>query len=71
MSIAFFSVQGIGLTSLDPTWQAQAASAGVETAKTLFSKKVKLVKVNVKAGYQVLLRDGRQKQATVQINSNN
>ncbi|WP_235894437.1 conjugative transposon protein TraM [Flavobacterium zepuense] len=61
------SVQGIGLTSLDPTWQAQAASAGVETAKTLFSKKVKLIKVTVKAGYQVLLRDGKQKQATIEV----
>ncbi|TRW24225.1 conjugative transposon protein TraM [Flavobacterium zepuense] len=61
------SVQGIGLTSLDPTWQAQAASAGVETAKTLFSKKVKLIKVTVKAGYQVLLRDGKQKQATIEL----
>ena len=61
------SVQGIGLTSLDPTWQAQAASAGVETAKTLFSKKVKLIKVTVKAGYKVLLRDGKQKQATIEL----
>ncbi|MXN91169.1 conjugative transposon protein TraM [Flavobacterium sp. Sd200] len=60
------SVQGIGLSSLDPTWQGQAASAGIETAKTLFSKKVKLVKVTVKAGYQVLLRDSKQQQATVQ-----
>ncbi|OKS85682.1 conjugative transposon protein TraM [Mucilaginibacter polytrichastri] len=65
------NVQGIGITSLDATWQGQAASAGIETAKTLFSKKVKLVKVNVKAGYQVLLRDARQKQATVQITNNN
>lgn len=62
------SVQGIGLTSLDPTWQGQAATAGIETAKTLFSKKVKLVKVTVKAGYQVLLRDARQQQASVQLN---
>ncbi|RZK37223.1 MAG: conjugative transposon protein TraM [Pedobacter sp.] len=65
------NVQGIGLTSLDPTWQAQAASAGIETAKTLFSKKVKLIKVTVKAGYQVLLRDGRQKQATIEFSNNN
>ena len=56
------SVQGIGLTSLDPSWQAQAAAAGIETAKTLFSKKVKLIKVTVKAGYRVLLRDEKQKQ---------
>jgi len=41
---------------------AQAASAGIETARDLISKKVKLVKVTVKAGYQVLLRDEKQKQ---------
>lgn len=56
------SMQTIGMTSLDPSWGAQAASAGIEAAKTLFSKKVKLVKVTVKAGYQVLLRDEKQKQ---------
>ena len=44
------SMQTIGLTSLDPSWGAQAASAGIEAAKTLFSRKVKLIKVTVKAG---------------------
>lgn len=57
------SMQAIGLTSLDPSWQAQAAGAGIEAAKTLFSRKVKLVKVTVKAGYQVLLRDEKQMQS--------
>ena len=60
------SVQNIGVSSLDPSWGAQAASAGIETAKTLFSKKVKLVKVTVKAGYQVLLRDTKLQQAKAQ-----
>jgi len=54
------SMQAIGLTSLDPSWGAQATSAGIEAAKTLFSKKVKLIKVTVKAGYQVLLYDEKQ-----------
>lgn len=54
------SLQTLGLTSLDPSWQAQAAGAGVEVAKSLISKKVKLIKVTVKAGYQVLLRDEKQ-----------
>lgn len=57
------SIQTIGLTSLDPSWQAQAAGAGIEAAKTLFSRKVKLIKVTLKAGYQVLLRDEKQKQS--------
>lgn len=56
------SIQTIGLSSLDPSWGAQAATAGVQAAKTLLSRKVKLVKVTVKAGYQVLLRDEKQKQ---------
>lgn len=57
------SMQTIGLTSLDPSWQAQAAGAGIEAAKTLVTRKVKLVKVTVKSGYQVLLRDEKQKQS--------
>lgn len=56
------SLQNIGITSVDPSWQMQAAGAGVEAAKTLFSKKVKLVRVTVKAGYRVLLRDDKQRQ---------
>lgn len=58
------SMQTIGLTSLDQSWGAQAASAGIEAAKTLLSKKVKLIKVTVKAGYQVLLHDEKQKQSS-------
>ncbi len=48
--------QGISLSPLDPSLSAQAANAGLEMAKTLFSKKSKLIKVSVKAGYQVLLQ---------------
>ncbi|MBX2948004.1 MAG: conjugative transposon protein TraM [Crocinitomicaceae bacterium] len=54
-------LQGLSLSSLDPSWGAQAAGAGVEVVKGLFSKTAKLIKVKVKAGYQVLLRDGKQK----------
>ena len=56
------AIQGIGLTTLDPSFGAQAASAGIEAVGNLISKKVKLIKVTVKAGYQVLLRDEKQKQ---------
>lgn len=55
-------MQNIGFNSLDPTIGMQAASVGVEAVKSLFSKKVKLVRVTVKAGYQVLLKDEKQKQ---------
>ncbi len=51
------SVQSLGVTTLDDSWSSQAVGAGIEASKTLFSKKVKLVKVSVKAGYQVLLYD--------------
>jgi conjugative transposon TraM protein len=55
------SLQGLGLTSLDPTIGMQAASAGIEVTKNLLSKRVKLVKVMLKAGYQVLLKDNNNK----------
>lgn len=49
------AVQSIGLNTLDPSIGAQAASAGIEAARSLISKKVKLIKVTVKEGYQILL----------------
>ncbi|WP_281225410.1 conjugative transposon protein TraM [Flavobacterium aquiphilum] len=55
------SIQSLGLSGLDDSWKAQAAELGIEAAKSLVSKKVKLVKVVVKAGYQVLLYDEKQK----------
>jgi len=57
------SIQNLGFTTYDPSLGAQAASAGIAAAKTLFSRKVRLVKVTVKAGYRVLLRDEKQKQS--------
>ncbi|MGF7232002.1 conjugative transposon protein TraM, partial [Arachidicoccus sp.] len=51
------AIQSIGLSSLNPSVSAEAAAAGIETAKSLLSKKVKLVRVELKAGYQVLLFD--------------
>lgn len=56
------AMQGVSLNSYDSSWEVQAASVGIETAKNLFSKKVKLIKVTVKAGYQILLQDQKQQQ---------
>lgn len=56
------AVNSVDVTTLDPSLAAQATSAGIQAAKTLISKKVKLIKVTVKAGYQVLLKDNSQKQ---------
>lgn len=50
-------LQLMELTSMDPSFKAQAAATGINAAKSLLSKKVKQVKVLVKAGYKVLLRD--------------
>ncbi len=55
------AIQSIGLSSLNPSVSAQAAAAGIETAKKFLSKKVKLVHVTLKAGYQVLLFDENTK----------
>jgi conjugative transposon TraM protein len=44
-------------TTIDPSLGAQAASASIEAAKSLFTKKVKLIKMTVRAGYKVFLKD--------------
>jgi conjugative transposon TraM protein len=51
------SLQLMELSSMDPSLKAQAAAAGVSTVKNLLSRKVKQVKVIVKAGYKVLLKN--------------
>jgi hypothetical protein len=51
--------EGIGsldVMSVDGSLGAQAANAGVQAARTLLSRKVRLVRVTVPAGYRVLLR---------------
>ena len=54
------AIQGMNIATLDPSIGAQAASAGIQAAKSLIGKKTKLVKVTIKAGYRVLLRDENQ-----------
>jgi conjugative transposon TraM protein len=51
------SLQLMELSSFDPSLKAQATAAGINTVKSLLSRKVKQVKVMVKAGYKVLLKD--------------
>ncbi|WP_406843511.1 conjugative transposon protein TraM [Flavobacterium soyae] len=55
------SLQSLGLNGVSDSWGVQAAEMGIEAAKSLMSKKIKLIKVVVKAGYQVLLYDEKQK----------
>lgn len=54
------AAQGMGVSTLSPSLEVQAASLGVEAARNLFAKKTKLVRATVKAGYQVMLRDEKQ-----------
>jgi conjugative transposon TraM protein len=50
-------MQGVQFMSLNPSIGAQAAAAGLQAAKGFFGRKVKTIRVTVKAGYKVLLRD--------------
>lgn len=54
-------LQTMQLAALDPSLAGQVTAAGIGTIKNLISKKVKLVKVMVKAGYKVLLVDKSQR----------
>lgn len=56
------SLQDIELLSPEPSLKVKAATAGIQAAKGLLSKKIKLVKVTVKAGHKVLLQDGNKQE---------
>jgi hypothetical protein len=49
-------VQGMEFMSMDPSITAQLAGAGLNTAKGLFSKKVRRIKAKLKDGHPLLLR---------------
>ncbi|MFD2164520.1 conjugative transposon protein TraM [Paradesertivirga mongoliensis] len=55
------AIQSLQIMTMDPSVSAQVAGAGIQAAKGLFSRKVKQVRVKVKAGYQLLLRDNNQR----------
>jgi hypothetical protein len=50
-------VNSLNLMTLDPSLGAQAAGAGIQAAKSFLGRKVRQVRVTVRAGYQVLLRN--------------
>jgi conjugative transposon TraM protein len=54
------AINDIQLNTLDPSLEVQAASAGIEAAKGMLSKKARLIQVTVKAGYKVFLKDKNQ-----------
>jgi conjugative transposon TraM protein len=55
------ALSGVGLNGLDQGIGMQAATAGIEFSKSLIGKKIKLIKIFLKAGYRVLLKDDQEK----------
>jgi hypothetical protein len=53
-------VQNMDVMSFDPSMTAQLTTAGINTAKGLFGKKVKRVKGKLKDGHTLLLRDNQE-----------
>lgn len=53
------AVRGVNLMGLDGSLGAQVASAGIDAAKSLVSRKVSRIKVRLKAGQAVLLRNNK------------
>jgi hypothetical protein len=54
-------VNGLNVLPYSSSLGASAAEAGVQAAKTFIGRKVRLVRVSVRAGYQVLLRNKQDK----------
>ncbi|MDF2191373.1 conjugative transposon protein TraM [Paraflavitalea sp. CAU 1676] len=50
------SIQSIGIGSLDPGLAGQAVSAGIQGAKSLFTRKATMVRATAKAGHLVYLQ---------------
>lgn len=53
------AMQGMQFLSMDQSIGVQAAGAGIDAAKSLLSKKVRKVRVPLKAGFKVLLRNNQ------------
>jgi hypothetical protein len=53
------AISGLGIASVDPSLGAQAASAGLEAAKSLISRKIRLVRVTLHSGYAVILKNSK------------
>lgn len=51
------SLQSVDIGSYDPSVKAKITSAGIDAARRLLTKKARQVKVFVKAGYRILLKE--------------
>jgi hypothetical protein len=57
------AVRNIQLMGLDQSMGVQIAGAGIEATKNLFSKKVRRIKVKLKANHPILLRNNKPNQS--------
>jgi hypothetical protein len=55
------SIGGLNIVTAEPGLGAEAANAGVQAARSLLTHKTRLIKVSVRAGYQVLLKNTNSK----------
>lgn len=55
------AVRSVGMYGIDQNIGTQVAAAGIDAAKSLFSKKIRKIKVKLDAGQPVLLRNNQQK----------
>ncbi len=55
------AVRSIGMYGIDQSIATQVAGAGIDAAKSLFSKKIRKIKVKLESGQPVLLRNNQQK----------
>jgi conjugative transposon TraM protein len=51
------AIQSFNPGSYDPSLTGQVASAGLQATKALLSRKVKMIRVTVKAGHRILLQN--------------
>lgn len=56
------AIQRVGTTGIGTSLETQALGAAIEGSRNLFSKKLKLIEVNLKADDIVLLKDRQQKE---------
>ncbi len=61
---ADLGINSLNLTTYDPSISGQAANAGLQATKSLFSKKVRQIRVTVRPGYQLLLRSSKTHRST-------
>ncbi|MDR2275374.1 MAG: conjugative transposon protein TraM [Sphingobacterium sp.] len=58
------AIGGIGMYGLDQSMATQLATAGIDAARSALGKRVRKVKVKIKTGQKVLLRDKSKKNLT-------